>query len=455
MTVGLGDKSNSIDSRHSATAVEGFTIIPAFAPTATETRVATMIVEVTDGRLTLNGLGGFNSKITHIDITESIGTPVSGVLAFTPNTTSETLESGATGSFNADLSGVGAGTIGMIIDDNETASNDWLTLPGANVLGTLNFATTAAGIAANDTRNDKVIATAAGFSPADLDADLTVTAVAPTFPLQVNFQDQATTPPAGYLKDYGLPYGANEGGLVFGWIKLSDGLPIDLTTPSSGVGRNRGDFPALDLLQETLVHMQGNDIGSWTGNRSNEGVWEVDVPNGWYEVVVSVGDPNQDGQVTETPDHFIRAEGVTVIPIYDVDSNLPNGDLGRFATGTMIVEVTDGKLTIDADDPLANNTKINSVVISESSPPLSTETDITSFTLPEETGAATIDAVGHTVAIEVNNGTVLTALTPTIGVSAGASCSIHYRIRHRILVPLLIIRLQLKMLPQPRYGRLR
>ena len=217
----------------------------------------------------------------------------------------------------------------MIIDDNETASNDWLTLPGTLTLGTLNFVTSATGIGATETRDDKIIATAAGFTPAELDADLSVTAVAPTFPLQVNFQDQGTTPPAGYLKDYGLPYGPNEGGLVFGWIKLSDGLPIDLTTPSSGVGRNRGDFPALDLLQETLVHMQGNDIGGWTGNRSNEGVWEVDVPNGWYEVVVSVGDPNQDGQVSETPDHFIRAEGQTVIPIYDVDSNLAKWGSGK------------------------------------------------------------------------------------------------------------------------------
>ena len=420
VTIGLGDKSSSVDSRHSAT-VEGFTIIPAFAPTPTETRLGTMIVSVTDGRLTINGLGGFNSKITHIDVTESTGTPVSGVLAFSPNTTSETLESGAAGSFNADLSGAGAGTLGMIIDDNETASNDWLTLPGTLALGTLNFVTSATGIGATETRDDKIIATATGFTPAELDADLTVTAVAPTFPLQVNFQDQGTTPPAGYLKDYGLPYGPNEGGLVYGWIKLSDGLPIDLTTPSSGVGRNRGDFPSLDLLQETLVHMQGNDIGSWTGNRSNEGVWEVDVPNGWYEVVVSVGDPNQDGQVSETPDHFIRAEGQTVIPIYDVDSNLPNGDPGRFTTGTLVVEVTDGKLTIDADDPGANNTKINSVVISESSAPLSTETDILSFTLLEQTGGASIDAINHTVDIEVANGTGLGALTPTIGLSAGAT----------------------------------
>jgi len=47
--------------------------------------------------------------------------------------------------------------------------------------------------------------------------------------------------------------------------------------------------------------------------------------------------------------------------------------------------------------------------------------DILSFVLAEETGAATIDANAHTVAIEVANETVVTALIPTIGVSLGAN----------------------------------
>ncbi|MDM9632226.1 PKD domain-containing protein, partial [Robiginitalea aurantiaca] len=253
--------------------------------------------------------------------------------------------------------------------------------------------------------------------------DITVTEpVVATFPYLINFQDENTTPPVGYFKDYGLPYGANEGGLTYGWIALSSGLPIDLTTPSSGVGRNRGGFDQLDLRQETLVHMQGNDIGSWTGNRSNEGVWEIEVPNGWYEVGVSVGDPNQDGQVSETPDHFISVEGVTAIPVFDVDSNLPNGDPGRFASGLVRVQVLDGKLTIDADDPAANNTKINFATIAESTPP-STETDILTFTHPAETGEAIIDAVNHTVDIEVAAGTDLATLSPVITLSDGAQVS--------------------------------
>jgi hypothetical protein len=49
--------------------------------------------------------------------------------------------------------------------------------------------------------------------------------------------------------------------------------------------------------------------------------------------------------------------------------------------------------------------------------------DITSFMLAEQTGAATIDTVNHTVKIEVKHGTDLSNLAPTITVSEGASIS--------------------------------
>lgn len=51
----------------------------------------------------------------------------------------------------------------------------------------------------------------------------------------------------------------------------------------------------------------------------------------------------------------------------------------------------------------------------------STETDILTFVLAEQSGAAVIDAENHTVAIEVVNGTVVTALEPTVTLSAGAT----------------------------------
>ncbi len=192
---------------------------------------------------------------------------------------------------------------------------------------------------------------------------------AATFPYRINFQDFGTTPPGGYLKDYGQAFGPRDGQLTYGWTKLSDGSPLDLTTPSTGSGRHRSTFTSLSLLQRTLIHVQGNDVSSWTGNRAIEASWEIAVPNGWYQVDVSVGDPDQDGKTEETPDHFIQVEGVTAINIYDVDATLPLGDAGRFATGQAVVEVTDGLLTINADNPLANNTKINYAVITPTEAP--------------------------------------------------------------------------------------
>ncbi|NLI87265.1 MAG: DUF5018 domain-containing protein, partial [Bacteroidales bacterium] len=52
---------------------------------------------------------------------------------------------------------------------------------------------------------------------------------------------------------------------------------------------------------------------------------------------------------------------------------------------------------------------------------LSSAAEILTFTLPEQTGAATINSPNGTVSIEVLYGTNATALTPTITVSAGAT----------------------------------
>ena len=53
----------------------------------------------------------------------------------------------------------------------------------------------------------------------------------------------------------------------------------------------------------------------------------------------------------------------------------------------------------------------------------STATDILNFTLPQQTGAATINTSDHTVTIEIASGTDLTNLAPSITVSEGATIS--------------------------------
>ncbi|WP_347158075.1 T9SS type A sorting domain-containing protein [Pontibacter chitinilyticus] len=175
--------------------------------------------------------------------------------------------------------------------------------------------------------------------------------------IKVNFQDPTTTPPTGWVKDYGQPFGLRSGSaLTYGWKKRSDGSPLDLsvggTTP--GNGRNRG-VPA-DVLLATLLHMQANDVISTFNGTKEEGFWEAKVVNGIYDVTVSAGDA---GVYPNPESHSINVEGVRAITNF-VPSGA-TGSLTRFKSATVRVTVTDGLLTINADG--GTNTKINSARI--------------------------------------------------------------------------------------------
>jgi hypothetical protein len=87
-------------------------------------------------------------------------------------------------------------------------------------------------------------------------------------------------------------------------------------------------------------------------------------------------------------------------------------------SGNYSSEVT---ITVTAED--GTTTKAWSVDVSEASDVLSSETDILTFSLPEETGDATIDDTAYTIAIEVANGTDLSMLTPAFTISDGATAS--------------------------------
>ncbi len=116
------------------------------------------------------------------------------------------------------------------------------------------------------------------------------------------------------------------------------------------------------------------------------------------------------------------AKAVTIGPILKAAAtNVITVDLGADAptTGISVTLTATGAAKIkDADD--------NAVAV----PPqprtytLGTDTDITDFSFTEETGAATINATNHTIAIEVDYGTVVTALIPTFTLSKGATAAI-------------------------------
>ncbi|MFC5537573.1 hypothetical protein ACFPQ1_24865, partial [Rhodocytophaga aerolata] len=180
--------------------------------------------------------------------------------------------------------------------------------------------------------------------------------------IKINFQDAATVPPTGWLKDYGRPFGprtTTEQGSAsgsatysYGWKKRSDGSPLDLS--ANGRARLSGttytNASEALKLQSSLMHMQANNIaGSFSGVKQ-EGYWEISLPNGFYNVSLSVGDYNQG---SEPESHTINVEGVNAINAF-----VPTGSTGAVATrikstaSPIRVEVKDGALTINASETI-------------------------------------------------------------------------------------------------------
>jgi Bacterial Ig-like domain len=171
-------------------------------------------------------------------------------------------------------------------------------------------------------------------------------AAATTFSAKINFADQATRPPSGYLTDYGQSYGLRTGpdqgsGLSYGWVRVGTSTPLSLV----GNGRNRvGANP--DLRLATLMHMQLPGGAGVT----TPGSWEIAVPNGTYLVTVAVGDSSYLNSV-----HAIQVEDQNAIGAFTPTATKKHHIVTRTPT------VTDGRLTIS---PLGGtNTKINYITI--------------------------------------------------------------------------------------------
>ena len=116
------------------------------------------------------------------------------------------------------------------------------------------------------TYNAVVTASAGGYANATLNILLTVKALSKgtLSNFKVNFQDSATKPPTGWLRDFGQSFGTRTSvyqanGFTYGWLKKSDRTPVDLT--KNGIKRKS---PA-DILLATFMHMQGNDVARFKG----------------------------------------------------------------------------------------------------------------------------------------------------------------------------------------------
>jgi hypothetical protein len=152
-------------------------------------------------------------------------------------------------------------------------------------------------------------------------------------PVKINFQQEGGDIPEGYLPDYGYVFGDRGNGWSYGWNMDSTG----------GTRNHNRDDVAPDERYDTLNHME----------KGEHRIWEIELPNGTYDVFLVCGDSNHTDQINN-----IDIEGVVV--------DDPDGE-DNYDEYSVTVEVVDGRLTIQMAEG-ASNAKIMFVDIDTPGP---------------------------------------------------------------------------------------
>lgn len=123
--------------------------------------------------------------------------------------------------------------------------------------------------------------------------------------------------------------------------------------------------------------------------------------------------------VTITDADFVSVDSTGITAARQADGSLPDNDCYNY-----FLRIADGSELIDAGTDVGldyNGAAPDLGAFEYDADPAATGTDILTFTLADQTGAATINATTHTVAIEVDYTATITSLTPTITLSYGAT----------------------------------
>lgn len=164
----------------------------------------------------------------------------------------------------------------------------------------------------------------------------------------INFQLSGSPTPTSYVKDAGELFGDRGNGLAYGW-----------SSDHTDVARDRGLDP--DQRTDTLIHFHQNQN------------WELELPNGSYEVTAVLGDPeNNDGL------HTLNVENVSFF------DNVPDGDSPISVTDQ--VTVNDGRLTLDMGTAAEKATRINYLHVVSIPSGANTSPSIPIITEPAEVG---------------------------------------------------------------------
>ncbi|MCP4260043.1 MAG: LamG domain-containing protein [Planctomycetes bacterium] len=140
--------------------------------------------------------------------------------------------------------------------------------------------------------------------------------------VKINFQQTGGDVPEGYLPDGGEVFGDRGNGYSYGWN-------ID----STGGARNRNNPDAPDERYDTTQHLE----------KGEHRIWEIELPNGTYDLLVACGDVNHTDQINN-----MDVEGTVLLD--------PDGE-DNFDEYELMVDVADGRLTIQMAEG-ASNAKI-------------------------------------------------------------------------------------------------
>jgi len=167
-------------------------------------------------------------------------------------------------------------------------------------------------------------------------------------------------------------------------------------------------------------------------------VWTSTYPNA--SSITTLGfDLNVNLDEACTAYYVVLANGATVPSSTQIKAGTDASDVAAIESNSISVAVastdysatistlsagTDYDVYVVAEDAVPNIQASPVLVNVTTSATLSTETDITAFSFSEQTGAATIDAVNHTVAIEVFYGTNPIGLVASFALSTGATAKV-------------------------------
>ncbi len=343
-----GCPSPCYDSQHTIR-VEGTTALHRFQADANnEYQSATVTVEVSDGRLTVDAIGGTNTKLDYlvIDSDPEVDPPDTTAPAAPAGLTATASDGSVrlawTSNTEADLAGyrVYRSTTGDPGTTGTPLTADLLPGPPYTDSTVTDGTAYTYVVTAVDTAGNA----SAGSLPA--------TATPLAFSLAVDFSDEATAPAAGYERDFGEAYGPRSGptqgtGATYGWVRVGTATPLSLV--GNGRNRNTGENAGQpDARLATFVHMQ---LPTGTTGVAVAGSWELAVPDGAYEVTAAVGDA---GKAVNSR-HWLNVENQNAVADFVPTSTR------RFATATRSVVVRDGRLTLSPQS--GTNTKLAHVTV--------------------------------------------------------------------------------------------